>query len=777
MSKLTRRSFVQCSTGAALGVASSRLLSSSDSPAILKHRETPRVTDANYSWEYSRETDTFQLYDSKKRLMVRGRMQPIVTVSAPGEAGRRRHSPGKPLEPRFDGSRITLGYDGVNGSDRLSVTWRFDEDGIWTEPLVYESTSEQDVVSLHYFAEGNGDAPAPALHATYLVIPAISAASAISPILREDVGLQENVCLGRGSPSNVSSQQWGLPVHYFCGFNVDNAIGSERNSFTEHKSHSFTCGLADLPGGDLYLQLGGGKSSLWINYRSDLWGHLRGPGPLKLGATLYWSVAPDYYQSIAAYYQGLLQAGVIHKAQPSGQKLSTALSPQYCTWGAECNRNKTGVHLDDAFLTEIYEELKASGMKAGLFSIDDKWEENYGHLQAASGRLAHFEQFLERLKSEGYKIGIWAAIMRCQHPETLGLTIEHMLKMPNGQPYIVVQDPETQYYILDFTQPEVARVLEQTARNFVRRYRPDLLKFDFGYEMPSVDVACPRDKRWAGERMMSKGLDIVIHAMRQENPDLVVMYYQLSPLFLDYFDIHGLDDLWENSGEYDFEANRRFFFSSLLGRLGVPTYSSSGYDWASSPNIWFDGAALGAIGSVNDFRGDERGESKRPEIIAKYNGLTHVLRPTASFEIVPLDYLAEAPSQGAHPRSWARIEGGKLVLLALRPTPEWEINPLSQNTDDPRIENAVRCVAPVVVASKTGESLASTIKLAIVSYGEGEIVLRRESGTTAEIVAHYFGDSPEIKSTVSIEKGELKLVAKKRNAVGAPLEWIEVNIS
>jgi hypothetical protein len=255
------------------------------------------------------------------------------------------------------------------------------------------------------------------------------------------------------------------------------------------------------------------------------------------------------------------------------------------------------------------------------------------------------------------------------------------------------------------------------------------------------------------------------------------MYYQLSPLFLDYFDIHGLDDLWASSGEYDFEANRRLFFSSLLGRLGVPTYSSSGYDWASSPNIWFDGAALGVIGSVNDFRGDERGESESPELIAKYNGITHALRPTANFEIVPLDYLLEAPSQGAHPRSWARLEEGKLVLLALRPTPEWEISPLAQKTDDPRIKNAVRCMAPVVVASKTGESIASTSKLAIVPYGDGEIVVRREMGRKAEIVAHYFGDSSEIRSTASIENGELKLVAEVRNATGVPLEWIEVNIA
>jgi hypothetical protein len=59
--------------------------------------------------------------------------------------------------------------------------------------------------------------------------------------------------------------------------------------------------------------------------------------------------------------------------------------------------------------------------------------------------------------------------------------------------------------------------------------------------------------------------------MREENPDLAVMYYNLSPLFLDYFDLHSPDDLFADTGDYDVEANRRFYFSSLMGTLGVPT--------------------------------------------------------------------------------------------------------------------------------------------------------------------------------------------------------------
>jgi hypothetical protein len=776
MLSLNRRTFVKLSSGAALGAASSRVFGLSDAPSISNQAGLIRVTGSNFTWEYAQNDDTFKLLDSRKRLIVSGRMQPAVVVAPAGEPSLRQCTLGKPSAPRSEKGRVTVDYEGVNGGGRLSVTWRFDKHGIWTEPIVYDASAEHDVVSLHYFADVKGGKPVPSLHASYLVVPGISEADTISPIVRDYVSLNESVWLGRGSSAPGPSQQWGLPVHYFCGFSV-HGIDGQRNGFTEGRSDSFTCGLADLPGGDLFLQLDSGRSSVWIDYRSDLWKHMRGPGPIPMGATLYWSIAPDYYDAIAGYYGGLLHAGVIHKSQPSAKKIAAALTPQFCAWGAQVDRNKANDRQDEAFLTEILEELKASGMKAGMFSIDDKWEGSYGNLEHSADRLPHFEEFLNKLHEEGYLVGLWAALMRCEHPEEMGLTTEQMLKKPDGQPFVVGgEGAKTRYYILDFTQPEVAKVLEDVAQKFVRRYKVDLLKFDFGYEMPSVANAAPHDKKFTGERLMWKGLDVLINAMRKENPDLVVMYYNLSPLFLDYFDLYSPDDLFENAGEYDVEANRRFFFSSLLGQLGVPTYSSTGYDWAATPNIWFDAAALGTIGSMNDFKADEQGEGSTPELAARYNGVLHVLRPTATFEILPLDYVPEASTLGAHARSWARFEAGQLVLLAIRPPVPGDPRPLARQTDDPRIKGAVLSGAPVIVASKTGDSIASSRNLAIVPYGDGQIVLRRQFGSKAEIISHYFGGAVTTNQ-VSIAKDELKITACERNPAGKPLEWIEVLIS
>ena len=775
MDTWNRRKFVQLSTGALLTAANPRLLGNTQSPSISSPDGFVRVSGPNYSWEYSQADDKFSLRDSRNRLIVSGILQPAVVVAPAQNPSLRQCARGRATGHHIEAGRVTFEYEGVNGSARLSVPWRFDEHGIWSDPIVYQATSTEEIVSLHYFSEVSGTNPIPSLHSSYWVVPGISEGSAISPIVQDNIHLDESVWLGRGSFIPGLNQQWGLPVHYFCGFSVDPSHGM-RNMFTEGRSDAFVCGLADLPGGDLFLQLYEGKSSLWIDYRSDLWKHLHGPGHLSLGASLFWSVAPDYYQAIGAYYNGLVQAGIIHRHRSSAQKTAITLTPEFCTWGSQLDRNKAGDHLDDAFLNGIYADLKASGMKAGTFSIDDKWEEAYGNLEHSTTRLPHFEQFLDQLRADGYRIGLWAALMRCERPADIGLTEDNMLKQPDGKPYLAGNFDGAHYYILDFTQPEVAKVLSDLVRKFIRRYKPDLFKFDFGYELPAMGIAAPKDKNWTGERLMWKGLEVVIKAMREEKPDLVVMYYQLSPLFLDYFDLHSTDDMFLAAGEYDLEANRRIYLSSLLGPLGIPTYGSSGYDWASAPHIWFDSAAVGTIGSLNDFKADEETEGATPELVAKYNGVAKVLRSTATFEILPLGTVSEAPTYGAHARSWARTEGGELVLLAFRPPMPGEENPLMSQATDSRVKDVVQCTAPVIIASQDSKGITRSSKLAVVSYSGGQISLRREEGTKAHMLSHYFGGAVT-QSDAPIEGGRLKIMAEDRNSAGKPLEWMEISIS
>jgi hypothetical protein len=766
---MDRRHFFQI-TAASYLLGSLELAGAASSSKINQTGKSVTVSGRNYTWEWSQENDLFRLLDKKGRVMTSGKLQPAVVVQPAGQKGARRCTSGKPVAHDVKDDRLTVTYEGVNGSGKLSVTWRFEDQGLWLEPVSYETPTAEDVVALHYFAEGTGEAARPALENFYLILPGISESSGISPIVTSDMGVELTSWLGRGSsPAPGLLQQWGLPAHLFCGFHRNSSMNL-KGAMTEHLSEAFCCGLAELPNGDLLFETRSGQHSLVVSFRSDLWGHLRGPGHLPLGGKLYWAVGPNYYEAMRRYYLGLVKAGVISKKTNSAYKNSIVVSPQFNTWGAEVALGKEWDRFDEATLNAIYEGFKASGMKAGMFVIDAKWEGKYGNLRHSPERFPHFEEILQRLRAEGYRVGLWAAFMRCEDPSDLGLTPAHMLRAPDDQPF-TTKEGLTRYYILDFTQPEVQRALRDLAKGFVRRYKPDLVKFDFGYEIPSLANAAPQDMSWAGERVLLKGLEVVVKAMREENPDLVVMYYCLSPLFIDYFDLHSPDDLFMCAGEYDLEANRRFFFSSLLGEIGMPTYGSGGYDWITIPEIWFDSALIGTLGSLNSFTGDEQDSMPTPQRIAKYNGLTHVLRPTNTFTIEPVDADYLGPARGARSSSWARLEGEEVVAVALRN------RRLDGRKGTGKFRDLVQTNASVVVASKTREGIARASKLAVVPFGDGELTLQRAGGQAgyAEAAEHCFGGEVK-KSRLPIRDRVLRVPLRERLESGSPVEWIELDI-
>ena len=436
MIRLNRREFIQAS-------AASLLLNSvkvSASPGIpAKVDETAKgvqVKGNNYTWEWSQADDQFRLLDKQGLLMTSGSLQPAVIVQRGTNKQARKCTPGKPATHTAKDGSFTVNYAGVNGSGKLTVTWRFEDEALWLDPIVYESSEPENVVALHYFAQGTGEDARPTLDNFYLILPGISESSAVSPIVTSDLGLNLTSWLGRGSsPTPGLLQQWGLPAHFFCGFHR-NIAGAVKSSMTQYLSEAFCCGLAELPSGDQFLETRDGRHSLIVSYRSDLWQHLHGPGRLELGAKLYWAIGPNYYEAIRAYYRGLIAAGIVQKEANSEKKNSVALSPQFNCWGAEVASGKEGGKLDEAALNSFYDGLKASGMKARMFVIDDKWEGKYGKLEHSAERLPHFEEFREQVRADGLHFGLWAAFMRCQDPADMGLNLSHMLHLADGKPLI-----------------------------------------------------------------------------------------------------------------------------------------------------------------------------------------------------------------------------------------------------------------------------------------------------------------------------------------------------
>jgi hypothetical protein len=766
MTDWNRREFIQLST-LSYFLTMLRAEGASNPPALISESgKTVRVEGSNYAWEWSQETDRFRMLDKQGRELASSALQPAVVVQPVGQKGTAHAIAGRLASHQVQGNRVSCTYEAVNHTATLSTAWRFDQHGAWMEPVIYQTTAAEDVVSLHYFAEADGERVKPSLGVHNLVLPGISESPSISPLAIPGLGWDLTSWLGRGSPKGLSmDQQWGLPAHYFCGYH-QHWPGDSEVPQADNPSAAFCCGLADLPNGDFFLTQLHGRASLRFELRGDLWKHLRGPGQFTLGATLFWALGSNFYEAIRQYYLGLVDAGVIKKKVNSARKNAAALAPQWCTWGEQVFRHKDGPRLDEAALTTMYDELKASGLQAGMFSIDDKWEGAYGSLEHDAQRLPHFEQFLDRVRADGHRLGFWAAFMRCEDPAAMGLTPAHMLRRTDGQPY-----KTGKYYLLDFTQPEVTAVLRDRARKFARRYKPDLVKFDFGYEIPALDTVAPHDMSWAGERLLWRGLDVVVKALREENPDIVLMYYELSPLFTEYLDLFSSDDLFGAAGEYDLEANRRLLFSSLCGEFGMPTYGSSGHDWISQPSIWFDSVAVGTLGSLARFYGTPApGDGPTPQRIAKYNGLTHLVRPANQFSILPLDADYEAPTRGAHASSWARLENGDVVLVALR------TQSIAGGMGSGKFRDLVSTNASVVVAARSSGSIARAVQLGVVPYGDGELSVKRDgSATSVNATEHYFGGGQR-SLQLAVENGHLRVPLRERAEDGSLVEWIDISI-
>lgn len=723
-----------------------------------------QAISALYTWEWDEASDLFSLTDSSQRLILRGYHQPlVVTTAGKGQTQLRARAHTFTVEE----NRLTVIYSGLNGRATLTMTWVFEDDFIRLVPLQYSTPEADDLVKVVYFAEPLDETYRPSLYSRYAVVPGLCMSTCVSPVIDLHAHLSVTAVLGSGAMRGPGlTQQWGLPAHYFCMFNTSdrwNAIGT-RNL----QSDAVCFGLGDLPQGDYRLEIRENALSPVINLRADLWPHFRTPGAFQLGPAFFLTFGAHYHEAIRAYYTTLLREKVVRTKEVSPRKQAVMLAPQYNTWGVESALALRPEELSEPLVLDIFQKLRQSGMQARTFVIDDKWEGRYGELRHDEARFPNFEAMLDSIRAEGFYIGLWAAFLRCQDPSALGLDDSHLLQTSDGKPLWLAHQT-SRYGIFDVTQPAVQKALAERARDFIRRYRPDLIKFDFGYELPALDVAAPFDLRWAGERLLQKGLEVVVGAMKAENPDLVIMYYGLSPLLLEHYDLHSPDDLVYCGGDYDLETNRRIFFSSLCGELGMPTYGSSGYDWASALDIWFDSAPSGTLGSLHCFDGDENGDRPKVEWIAKYNGLSAILRPETTFRIQPIDASGQGGLRAAFSPSWERIEHGRTVLLALR-THKFDGKPASRAYKD-----VLDTEIGLVVSSLTADGLAESPRLGIVPFGDGTCILRHVLAVehkTANITEHYFGGRAwTYPLACQPDRIELKLQQTRDDDI---LEWLEV---
>lgn len=715
---------------------------------MLKIETQPNKLQAQtltYCWCWEVETDTLSIFDAKNRLISKSKHCPQILLSDFQDAT-------STYEVKDNCIRIT--YHSTKTASHLTATWFFHSTFISFQPFDYYSPNQKNISQIIYF---------PNFYSHYAVVPGLSMTTNISPIVDLHSNLSVTTVLGSGAMRGPGfAQQWGLPAHYFCVFNTAdhwNAIGAKKL-----QSHAMCWGLAEIPQGDFRLQIKNISLSPILNIRSDLWNHLPIDEIIKIGFHFMITFGENYHEAIRNYYKVLQSEKIISVKTFSQKKKDVMLAPQYNTWGVECAKEIQPENLTQEIVEDIYKKFRSSGMKAKTFVIDDKWEGMYGELKHDKARFPSFEKLLNNIRANGFHIGLWAAFLRCQNPQALGLNESHLLQTHEGKT-LWLNHQTAKYGIFDLTQPKVQKVLQERAKAFIRTYQPDLIKFDFGYELPSLDVAAPKDMQWAGERLLQKSLDVIVSAMKAENPDLVIMYYGLSPLLIQYYDLHSPDDLVYCVGDYDLETNRRVLFSSLCGELGLPTYSSSGYDWESATNIWFDCIASGSLGSLHCFEGDENGDKPTSKQIAIFNGLCAITRKKPMFQTYPFHAKWQGGLRAGFSPSWKRIENNQTVLLALR----------NYGLDGKFIGTAYEDVlytdTQIVVASMNGKSIKNSNHLGIIPFENGKCTIQHQGlGSKAKVIEHYLGGKKS-ENKVACKNDAIEINFSQSSEV---LEWVEV---
>ncbi len=721
-----------------------------------------------YTWTWDRAGDTFALKDEDGRCVVTGPQGPVVVVAVNGVLLAPIDATVQDVSEQ-DSAVAIISTDDRSGL-RVRTRWVFETDHVRLEAVELTSDTVMHVVDMTSFATVIDGTVTPGLRSDWVVHPGPNNSPVLGPVIPSWSNLDLRLWLGRGSGTpHDDNQQWALPAHYFAGMSVEGGLQTT-GAFSSRLSSAYCLGLAEMPNADHLFRMTDGRYSPVFQVRSDLWGQTRtGSGPIRVGPAQLMTLGSDYRDAIRSYYAVALRTGSAVRPRTSPAKADTLRRSAWNTWGAQTQIGPEAVWMDQALLESIYDDARAAGLRPGMFVVDAKWEGTYGVLEHDANRLPRFEEFLGRVRADGLKIGMWAAFMRCENPSAVGLTDEHMIRGRDGAP-ISRQNWLDEFYLYDASHPRTREVLRGLVRKFAERYRPDLVKFDFGYEIPSLAETIPHDPSWGGEKILRRCLEVIVGELRSVLPDVVVMYYHLSPLMNDLVDLVAPDDLFVAMEETHLSTNRRVYLSSPLAELGVPYYSSSGYDCASLQQIWFDAALAGPVGALVGFRGDVWGARPSAEDVACFNGISDLTRPATVFTFEPHHPNRLGGSQGATAASWVRREQDEVVGAAIR-TMGLDGLPVAAE-----IPGVAATTAQVVVLSTTDAPLARTSGLGVVPFGEGRLSLRREEDAeVAHIRVRLLGGA---SSTTSALVTDSRLgIDLMTHIDGVPVERIEVTIS
>lgn len=447
--------------------------------------------------------------------------------------------------------------------------------------------------------------------------------------------------LGNFGPALGTPYAAAFPRSLFCG-----AIGGDDGWMV--------FGSAAVPDAAMTLDIRSSSGCLHYRYREDLWG--APPDTSRSWAHLLrLSWAPEAWDAYDAHFRTFDVFPVNRHYQLS----------QWNTWGE---------YRHNIFETRRMIDNIADEVKSEVFVFDDKWETYASSGVPNRNTVPRFEEDIAYLRSRGMKLGLWQAVGWLDAPEVVGLTSDDLLCGLDGKPrraswWMNPHTPEGTHYCLDPSSTKARTYLRERIQRIVSDYQVDLLKVDFGYGLPSPDVAIPRDPAYRGERLAYALYKLVADAAREVNPNIILQCWGLSPLMRPAYNMVSLDDLGD-AGSQEATGHRQWsVWAALAGHTGTAVMASSGYDWSAVPDILLNTAVIGAPGAVFGINTAD-GKRASPSLLSRLRALTLWYRRSTRW--APLWLNTEKGSLHHEPlaRCWGRLEPidgeDRLTALALR---------------------------------------------------------------------------------------------------------------
>lgn len=452
-------------------------------------------------------------------------------------------------------------------------------------------------------------------------------------------------------------------------------------------------GAGSVPDGAMTLKIRGTRGCYQYLFREDLWGAL--PQRTRTWEDLL-RITIDT-SAIAAFekYYASFPVDAHKKVAP--------VSSVWNTWGM-WRLKKYPIKPIADFMEKMNNEMMV---------LDDPWEVSQGAGKPNLEKFPGFFEEVEQVRRKGTDIGVWETVGWIKDTLSAGLGAKDLIRDATGKPCLANWnfDPSGDaYYCLDVSSPRTRAFLEERTRHVMRELKPRLIKLDFGYGMPNPNMGVPKDPRFRGERSSYEMVRLISAAAKSIDPNVIILYYGISPLWAPLVDMVSLDDqgdLWYDTRQGHAEWS---IWASLLSQQQVAISGSSSYEWRTDDEVLMNTIILGSPGAVLPTE-LENGAAIPERFLNRRLAVNKWYRRSILWK--PLWFNSSAGNMEAPPKlkCWGRAEKGKLTALTLR-----------ADGENKPVEN-ISWSGNWGLISQDDNTISATTRLAVIPFSEGKIEL------------------------------------------------------